>query len=70
MLAKKLKIEEARISEILRGKINSFTVDRLLGCAEKLYPSVKIEMAYGILNYCDPKLKQIIECDASFSGPF
>lgn len=43
-LAKKLDIDEARISEILRGKINSFTVDRLMGYAQQLYPHVKIEI--------------------------
>ena len=44
VLANKLQIDEARISEILRGKISSFTVDRLMGYAQKLYPSVKIEI--------------------------
>ena len=43
-LAKTLDIDEARISEILRGKIGSFTVDRLMGYAQRLYPSVKIEI--------------------------
>lgn len=43
-LAKKLDIDEARISEILRGKISSFTVDRLLGYAQKVFPRVKIEI--------------------------
>jgi predicted XRE-type DNA-binding protein len=43
-LAKKLDIDEARISEILRGKISSFTVDRLLGYAQKVFPHVKIEI--------------------------
>ncbi len=43
-LAKKLDIDEARISEILRGKISSFTVDRLIGYAQKVFPHVKIEI--------------------------
>ncbi len=43
-LAKKLDIDEARISDILRGKIGGFTVDRLLCYAQKLYPTVKIEI--------------------------
>ena len=43
-LAKKLDIDEARISEILRGKISSFTVDRLIGYAQKVFPRVKIEI--------------------------
>ena len=43
-LAKKIEIDEARISEILRGKISSFTVDRLMVYAQKLYPHVKIEI--------------------------
>jgi predicted XRE-type DNA-binding protein len=43
-LAKKIAIDEARISEILRGKIGSFTVERLIIYAQKLYPHVKIEI--------------------------
>jgi predicted XRE-type DNA-binding protein len=43
-LANKLEVDEARISEILRGKISSFTVDRLMSYAQKLYPHVKIEI--------------------------
>ncbi len=43
-LAKKLEVDEARISEILRGKISGFTVDRLMSYAQKLYPRVKIEI--------------------------
>ena len=43
-LAKKIEIDEARISEILRGKINNFTIDRLMLYTQKLYPQVKIEI--------------------------
>ena len=43
-LANKLDIDEARISEILRGKIDTFTVDRLMGYTQKLYPHIKIEI--------------------------
>jgi predicted XRE-type DNA-binding protein len=43
-LAKNLDIDEARISEILRGRITSFTVERLMSYAQKLYPHVKIQI--------------------------
>ena len=43
-LAKKIEIDEARISDILRGKISSFTIDRLMLYTQKLYPQVKIEI--------------------------
>lgn len=36
--------DESRISDILRGKIESFTLDRLIGYAEKLHPGLKVEI--------------------------
>ena len=41
-IAKKLGVNEARISEIVRGKIGSFTLDRLIEYTAKLYPKVKV----------------------------
>lgn len=43
-LAKKLGIDESRMSEILRGKIESFTLDRLVSYSEKLYPKMKLHI--------------------------
>jgi predicted XRE-type DNA-binding protein len=43
-LAKKLGVDEARVSQILRGKIRSFTLDRLIGYTEQIYPKVKLEI--------------------------
>jgi predicted XRE-type DNA-binding protein len=43
-LAGMLEIDEARISECLRCKIQGFTLDRLLGYAQKLYPNVKVDI--------------------------
>ena len=40
-LAKKLGIDESRISDILRGNIGGFTLDRIIGYVEKLYPKLK-----------------------------
>lgn len=43
-LAKKLGVDESRISDILRGKIESFTLDRLITYSEKLYPKMKLHI--------------------------
>lgn len=43
-VAQKLGIDESRISDILRGKIESFTLDRLLSYAEKLYENVQVKI--------------------------
>jgi len=43
-LAAKLGIDASRMSDILRGKIDSFTLDRLLGYAEKLHPRLKLKI--------------------------
>lgn len=43
-VAEKIGIDEARISEILRGKIESFTLDRLVSYAEKLYENVQVKI--------------------------
>jgi predicted XRE-type DNA-binding protein len=44
-IATKLNVDESRISDILRGKIESFTLDRLIGYAEKLHPSLKVRIS-------------------------
>lgn len=41
-IAQELGIDESRISDILRGKIESFTLDRLISYAEHLYPNLKV----------------------------
>jgi predicted XRE-type DNA-binding protein len=41
-LARSLKIDESRISDIFRGKIEGFTLDRLLDYASKLHPNLKV----------------------------
>ena len=43
-IAAMLGIDDSRISDILRGKIEGFTLDRLAGYGEKLYPGLKIRI--------------------------
>lgn len=43
-LAEKLGVDESRISDLLRGKTESFTLDRLIGYAERLHPGLRIEI--------------------------
>ena len=44
-IARKLGVvDESRISDILRGKIEGFTLDRLIGYAEKLHPRLKVQV--------------------------
>lgn len=43
-VAAKLGVDESRVSDLLRGKIESFTLDRLIGYAEKLYPGLRVEI--------------------------
>ncbi len=44
-LAEKLEIEPARLNEIVKYRIDLFTVDRLLGYAELLNPKIKVTVA-------------------------
>jgi predicted XRE-type DNA-binding protein len=44
-LAQKMGVDESRISDLLRGKIESFTLDRLIEYAEKLHPKLKIQIS-------------------------
>jgi predicted XRE-type DNA-binding protein len=43
-IAEKLGIDDSRISDILRGKIEGFTLDRLVNYAEKLHPGLKVRI--------------------------
>jgi predicted XRE-type DNA-binding protein len=43
-LAASLGIDESRMSEILHYKIEGFTLDRLVGYAQVLYPNLKLEL--------------------------
>lgn len=43
-IARQIGVDESRISDILRGKIEGFTLDRLIGYAEKLHPGLKIKI--------------------------
>jgi predicted XRE-type DNA-binding protein len=44
-LAEKLGIEPARLNEIVKYRIDLFTVDRLLGYVELLDPDIKVTVA-------------------------
>ena len=44
-LAKKIGIEPARLNEIVKYRIDLFTVDRLIGYVEKLNPDVEVTVA-------------------------
>ena len=44
-IAKKIGADESRVSEILRCKIESFTLERLFEYAKKLYPKLKIQIS-------------------------
>lgn len=43
-VARQLGVDEARISEILRGRIEGFTLDRLINYAEKLHPGIQVQV--------------------------
>jgi predicted XRE-type DNA-binding protein len=44
-LADQLGIEPARLNEMVKYRIELFTVDRLLGYAEKLNPKIRVTVA-------------------------
>lgn len=44
-LAKQLEIDDSRISDILRGKMEGFTLDRLLGYAAKLHQNIRVQIS-------------------------
>lgn len=43
-IARRIGADESRISDILRGKIESFTLDRLISYAEKLHPKLRVQV--------------------------
>ncbi len=43
-LAQRLGIDESRMSEILHYKVEGFTLDRLVGYAQVLYPNLKLDL--------------------------
>ena len=44
-LARQLKMDPARLNEIIKYRIDLFTIDKLLELAEVLDPKIKIEVA-------------------------
>lgn len=44
-LARRLKLDTARLNEIVKYKINLFTIDKLLDLAERLDPNTRIDVA-------------------------
>jgi predicted XRE-type DNA-binding protein len=44
-LARKLKLDPARLNEIIKYKIDLFTIDKLLEIAQALDPKINIEVA-------------------------
>jgi predicted XRE-type DNA-binding protein len=42
--ARRIGVDDSRISDILRGKIESFTLDRLITYAEKLHRGLKVQV--------------------------
>ena len=43
-VARRLGVDESRISDIVRGRIEGFTLDRLVGYAEKLHPGLRVQV--------------------------
>jgi predicted XRE-type DNA-binding protein len=43
-IARQLGVDESRISDILRGRIKGFTLDRLIGYGEKLHPGLQVQV--------------------------
>ena len=41
-IAEKIGVDESRVSDILRGKFESFTLDRLIAYAKKLHPNLRV----------------------------
>ena len=44
-LARKLKVDPSRINNIVKYRIDLFTIDKLLDLTEKLEPSIHVEVA-------------------------
>jgi predicted XRE-type DNA-binding protein len=43
-IARKIGADESRVSDILRGRIEGFTLDRLIGYAERLHPDLRVQV--------------------------
>ncbi len=43
-IARQIGVDESRISDILRGRIEGFTLDRLIGYAKKLHPGLRLRI--------------------------
>ena len=43
-IARRIGVDESRISDILRGKIGRFTLDRLISYTEKLHPGLRVQV--------------------------
>ena len=43
-VAKKIGADESRVSDLLRGKCDNFTLDRLIGYAQKLHPALRVHI--------------------------
>ena len=44
-IAEKIGVDQSRISDILRGKFERFTLDRLISYAEKLHPELRVQIS-------------------------
>lgn len=44
-LAKKLNVDQARVSEIVKYKIDLFTIDKLLNLADRLKLNIRVNVA-------------------------
>ena len=43
-IARRIGVDESRISDILRGRIEGFTLDRLISYAERVHPGLRVEV--------------------------
>ena len=43
-VAEKIGVDESRVSDLLRGKCDNFTLDRLIGYAQKLHPALRVHI--------------------------
>jgi predicted XRE-type DNA-binding protein len=43
-IGEKIGADESRVSEIVRMRIDKFTLDRLIGYAEKLHPKLRVHV--------------------------
>ena len=44
IIAEQLGVDDSRVSDILRGKIESFTLDRLISYGKKLHPKLRVKI--------------------------